>query len=669
VFDANKPIAQHLKAEGVLFRHDSYEHNYPHCWRCDTPLIYRAIRTWFVAVTKIKQALIAANQQINWVPDHLRDGRFGNWLENARDWAVSRNRFWGAPIPVWRCDGCGALEVLGSRAELEQRSGTTVADWHRPMIDEPTWRCGQCSGTMRRVPDVLDCWFESGSMPFGQQHYPFAHKELFERTFPGDFIVEYIAQTRGWFYTMVVLAGALFDKPPFRNVVCHGVILAEDGRKMSKRLKNYPDPMELVEKHGSDALRIALCQSAVTRGADIRFSGEAARDAVRRFAIPLWNSLHFFTAYASIDNFEPCGEMPQTTALDRYLLSETDRLRESIERLMERYDFGSAYDAIEEYLVMLSTWYIRLSKQRLWGAGASDEKRTGFEVLYAALSTLARVIAPFLPYLAEAVHQALGGDRSVHLEDWPQPRPSWRDDAGAREMDAVRAVVRLARSIREDHRIRHRHPLPNVAIAGLAPPVIEANIELLREELNVKAVEPLADPASLTERVIKLDYARLGKKLRGDVKRVQAAVSAGEYQLDDGGARLVAAGIELSPDEFTFRYQTKDELTGVAAQNDLVVLLSLQSTPELVVEGQVRDLNRGVQDLRKQARLAYADRIRLSVVGSGPLLATLEPHLAWIAEQALAVEISHTPLATLLAESSVELGEETVQIALARATP
>ncbi len=665
VFEANPHIIQKLKEHNALLRRETYDHNYPFCWRCDSPLIYRAIKTWFVQVTAIKERMIAANQKIRWVPEHIRDGRFGNWLENARDWAISRNRFWGAPIPVWRCSTCNAVRVPGGRAELEELSGRAVEDWHRPAIDEITWACS-CGGHMQRVPDVLDCWFESGSMPYAQVHYPFEHKQEFEATFPGDFIVEYIAQTRGWFYTLVVLAAALFDERPFKDVVCHGVILAEDGRKMSKRLKNYPDPMELVEKHGSDALRIALLSSAVLRGADVRFSGDSVRDAVRRFNIPLWNSLHYFTAYARIDGFQPTPgfSFPSPTRLDRYLLSETERLRAGLEEAMARYDFAASYDLIEEFITMLSTWYIRLNKMRLWRQGMDEDKRHAYEALYLALSTLAKAAAPFLPFLMESVHGALGGEGSVHLADWPAPTP-WRDEAISDEMRALRTVVRLARSIREEHKIKHRHPLLSVAIAGLPDAVIRENEALLREELNVKEVAAIAHPEEVVKPVVKLDYGRLGKRLRGDVKKVQAAVDAGQYAIADG--KLAAAGHLLDPEDYTFRYVARGEGKGVAAEEKLVVVLDLASTPELVAEGQMRDLNRGVQDLRKKADLAYADRIVLSVVGSPALAAVVHAHARWLAEQALAVEVREAPLPDPLAVEEIEVGDEKVTIALARA--
>ena len=664
VFAANPHLIRFLKDRGAVFSHETIEHSYPHCWRCDQPLIYRAIRTWFVEVTKVKEQMLAANAKVSWVPEHIRDGRFGNWLANARDWAISRNRFWGAPIPVWRCAACAALEVIGSRAELERRSGRPLADWHRPAIDGHTWSC-VCGGLMTRIGDVLDCWFESGSMPYAQVHYPVEHKAEFEASFPGDFIVEYVAQTRGWFYTMVVLAAALFDGPPFRNVVCHGVILAEDGRKMSKRLKNYPDPMELVELHGSDALRAALLSSPVVQGADLRFSARSVHDAVRDVCIPLWNSLHYFTAYAAIDGFEPRGELPAPTRLDRHLLGETERLRAGVEERMAVYDFVGCYELLRGHIDMLSRWYIRLSKPRLWSAGPSDDKRSAYEALYASLSTLARVMAPFLPFLAESVHQALGGERSVHLEDWPAPRPDWRADDIAEEMRAVQTVVRLARSVREAQGIKHRHPLRSVAVAGLPAAAVAHNLELLTEELNVKEVRAVADPAAFVTRVVKLDYTRLGKRLRGDVKKVAAAVAAGDYTVDEGG-RLHSAGVVLEPEDFSFRFQPRVEGTGVAAEEDLVVVLDLATDPALIAEGQMRDLNRGLQDLRKQAGLPYADRIGVSVQCSPALAQVVAAYQPWLCEQTLAVALDTAPMAEALARAEIDVGEEKVTIALRR---
>ncbi len=669
IFDANPHIARHLKELGRLVQHETYEHNYPHCWRCDTPLIYRAVKSWFVKVTAIKETMLRLNQNINWIPSHLRDGRFGMWLENARDWAISRARFWGTPVPVWRCGSCEAVDVMGSIAELEARSGKTVSDLHRPAIDEVELPCSKCSGTMTRIPDVLDCWFESGAMPHSQQHYPFENRQRFEENFPGDFIVEYVAQTRGWFYTLVVLASGLFEKEPFRNVVCHGVLLAEDGRKMSKRLRNYPDPMELVNEYGSDALRVGLLSSAVVRGADARFSRLAVHDSVRNINLPLWNSLHFFTAYASIDGFEPSGNIESPSLLDQYLLSETEALREGLEARMDAYDFPGAYKLIVNYVTLLSTWYIRLIRRRMWGSGVQGEKRTIYEVLYAALSTLARLSAPFVPFLAESLHQALGGERSVHLEDWPAPRPAWRNQEISAEMDAVRQVVYLVRKVRESHNIKHRHPLRTVSLAGIPEHAVEANREILLEELNVKELLRLDDVADLVAPVLKLNYALLGRRLRGDVKKVAAAIDAGSYELTEDRTVLRAAGHELRDDDFSFRYESRQEGTGVAVEGTLVVALDLSVDETLIAEGMMRDLNRRLQDLRKAAELNYADRIVVSVVAQGDLQETLrkDEHRRWLAEQVLALDIVDGAMDDALIVREVEVQDEPVTIALRRA--
>lgn len=656
VLESNSEIISALRTRGLLFRTEQYAHNYPHCWRCDSPLIYRSIKTWFVKVTEIKQGLLIANNQIRWVPEHVGVGRFGNWLENARDWAVSRNRFWGAPVPVWRCSKCQKDEVIGNRSELAEKSGVVVEDWHRPYIDQITLVCA-CGGVMTRVPDVLDCWFESGAMPFAQVHYPFEQKAEFEAAFPGDFIVEYIAQTRGWFYTLVVISTALFNCPPFRNALCHGVILAGDGRKMSKRLKNYPDPMQLVDAHGSDALRIALMQSVAVRGADTRFSGDAVRESVRRLCIPLWNCIHYFTAYAEIDEFEPKGRMLALTRLDRYLLSETHRLCEAIEANMGSYDIAGCYDAIENYVTMLSTWYVRLSKRRFWKAGISVDKITAFEVLYAALSTLSILIAPFLPFLSESVHRALGGKRSVHLEDWPSGHTEWSNEALSSEMESVRLAVRLVRSVREEHRISHRQPLRSVAIAGISREVMLDNRDILLEELNVKEIYLLDSIETYVRPIVKPNYPRLGKRLRGDIEKIRRALDKGEYVLSCDFSKLEVAGYTLDHEDFMVKYVASNESAGVAARDKLIVVIDLAIDAELLAERYVRDLNRGLQDLRKEAGLRYQDRIMVGISAPMPVLNAVSTHSAWLSSETLAEEIMLECLISPEAKKEIELGD------------
>jgi isoleucyl-tRNA synthetase len=667
IFEANHHIIRDLSDRGLVLHKAPYEHNYPHCWRCDNPLIYRAVGNWFVRASGLTDRLLAANEQINWIPDHIKHGRFGKWLESARDWAVSRSRFWGAPIPVWRCADCQNTDVLGSLEELRQKYGKEILSLHLPEIDEVSYPCSACGGQMQRVPDVLDCWFESGSMPYAQVHYPFEAKDEFEQSFPGDFIVEYKAQTRGWFYTLVVLSVALFDKPPFRNVVCHGVILGHDGRKMSKRLQNYPDPTELVEQHGSDGLRIALLSSSVAKGEDIRFASESVRDAVRRFCIPLWNTLHYFTSYARIDSFAPSGRLRELSRLDQYLLHETEALRSHIEERMEKYDFAGVYSAIEEYIVLLSTWYIRLTKPRLWREGTDPDKNTAYEVLYASLCSATQMIAPFMPFFAESAWEVLGRGDSVHLQDWPLATSEWHFPEVANEMRAVRTVVWLARGIRERRGVKHRHPLRSVAIAGLPAKTIENNLQVLKDELNVKEVKVLENAEHLVQKDVRVDARKAGKRLTSKFKEVLGRIKAGDYELTVDGLLRVGDSVLLRG-EFDSTFVAKDADSGVAVHEKIVVCLDLSIDADLVLEGYARDLNREIQDLRKSARLAYSDRIVVSLSKSDTADEVLRRYKAWLAEQTLAKEITSDELVDALASTELEIGDTRVAIAIAPAS-
>jgi len=660
VFAANEPVARALAASQRLFARGDVHHDYPHCWRCDRPLVYRAMPSWYVEVSRLRERLLACNAKVRWLPGELGEKRFADWLANARDWAVSRKRSWGAPVPVWRCAACAATRVVGSRAELERLAGHPVTDWHRPLVDELVLPC-PCGAEQRRVPDVLDCWFESGAMPFAALHAPFEHADEFRACFPGDFVAEYVAQTRGWFYTMLVLSTALFDEPPFRSAVCHGVLLGEDGRKMSKRLRNYPDPMALVEEHGSDALRVALLTSGVVAGADVRFSAAAVRDAVRRFHLPWWNALHLVTTYAASDGFVPTGNLGAARRLDRALVSEAELLRVEVERAMADLDFARAYAALEDFVTTLSTWYVRLAKPRLWRDGLDDAKRATYEALHAALVKLALVAAPFLPFLADAAYAALGGARSVHLEDWPTPREV--DASAVAEMRQLRALVRLARSVREQAGVKHRQPLRLARVAGLSDEMLATYRDLLVAELNVKAVERLELE---TRRDVVLDYAKLGKRLRAGVKQVAAAVAARDYRENADGS-VDVAGTHLAADEVTWR-TPPTSMPGFASRDGLGVALDLAVDEALLREATARELARAVQDLRKRSRLRYGEPVQLAVVGDSPeLAAVLDAHEPWLAEQCSAVVVSRTALVEADASSTVVLAGESVSLGVARA--
>lgn len=664
VFEANKPVLQALRERGAVLRLDQYTHSYPHCWRCDTPLVYKAVSSWFVAVSRFRDRMVELNQEITWTPAHIKDGSFGKWLANARDWSISRNRFWGSPIPVWKSDDPNypRVDVYGSLADMERDFGVAVTDLHRPYVDDltrpnpddPTGR-----STMRRVPEVLDCWFESGSMPFAQVHYPFENKDWFEHHYPGDFIVEYIGQTRGWFYTMHVLATALFDRPAFRNCLSHGILQGADGRKMSKSLRNYPDVYEVFDSHGSDAMRWMLMSSPVLRGGDMPVTETAIRDSVRQVLLPLWNVWYFFSLYANAAGHEAKLRTDSTHLLDRYILAKTAELVTDTTRQLDEYDISGAAGSVRSYLDALTNWYVRRSRDRFW-AGDAD----AFDTLAAVLETLCRVVAPLAPLTAEEIWRGLTGERSVHLTDWPEAGVFPADHDLVASMDAIREVASAALSLRKAKALRVRLPLAKLTVASPDADALRPFADLLVDEVNVKSVELSADLTAYSQQVLTVVPRALGPRLGKQVQVVIKAVKAGDWELVDGAP--VAAGVALLEGEYELKLVAADaENSAPLPAGRGVVVLDTEVTPELAAEGLARDVIRVVQQARRDAGLDVSDRISLLVGATPAVSAAVETHRDFVAAETLATSLVLDPAATGF---SGEVGDgEAVTVSVTRA--
>ncbi|MCI1020016.1 isoleucine--tRNA ligase [Microbacterium sp. C5A9] len=657
--DANTPLIRLLRGEGRLLREQSYVHSYPHCWRCRNPLIYKAVSSWFIRVTDIKDDLLANNEQITWVPENVKHGQFGKWLEGARDWSISRNRYWGSPIPIWKSDDpeYPRVDAYGSLEDLERDFGTLPRnpegeiDLHRPYIDDltrPNPDDPTGASTMRRIEDVFDVWFDSGSMPYAQVHYPFENQEWFDTHAPADFIVEYIGQTRGWFYVMHVLSTALFDRPAFTGVSCHGIVLGNDGYKMSKSLRNYPDVSEVLDRDGSDAMRWFLMSSSVLRGGNLAVTEEGIRSGVREFLLPLWNSWYFFATYANAakaGGYEATWRTDSTDVLDRYILARLGDLVREVRADLEGLDSTTASARLRDFAEVLTNWYIRRSRDRFW-EGSSTE---AFDTLYTVLETLTRVAAPLVPLISERVWQGLTGGRSVHLQDWPDDSAFPAADEIRDAMDAVRELSSVGNALRKKEKLRVRLPLARLTVVSPLASTLGQFEDILREELNVKSVELVqqsettAGEYGISHR-LSVNARAAGPRLGKNVQTVIKAAKAGDWSESDG--IVTAGGIALEPTEYELALETTGRPDGEAlaiVPSGGFVLLDTQTTPELEAEGLARDAIRVVQEARKNAGLDVSDRIVLALNATPEDAAALTAHADLISRETLAIAFAAQP--------------------------
>lgn len=652
VKDADKAIIKRLKGEGKIFYQGTVFHRYPFCWRSDTPLIYKAISTWFVKVESIKDDLLKSNEKVHWMPEHLKNGRFGKWLEGARDWAISRNRYWGTPIPLWRSDQ-GDIHVVGSIAELESLTGQKITDLHRHFIDPLTFT--KDGKTYRRITEVFDCWFDAGSMPYGQNHYPFENKEFTEKTFPADFIAEGVDQTRGWFYTLTVLSTALFKSNAFKNVITNGIILAEDGNKMSKRLKNYPEPDIVIRKFGADAIRLYMLHSPAVKADDLRFSEKGVELVLRQILIPLWNAHSFFTTYRDIYHWKhnPSRKAPQAV-LDRWMISQLNRLIKEVEEGMDDYDLSRAVEPFVGFVDSLTNWYIRRSRRRFWSEEDSQDRREAFETLHYVLLELTKIAAPFIPFLSESIYRNIRTQNmpeSVHLCDFPLYVETERDLELEKGMDALQLSVSLGHALRKENKLKVRQPLPAAHVVTLDPSIYQFLNEqkhLIEDELNVKKVELHDKRRDFVKMVIKPNFRVLGKKVGSHMKEIQFLINEFSHEqietMHQGGSlNIFLAGqpFTLTAEDVEIKQVAHEGWVAVHAGN-ITCALETELTEDLILEGIARELVNKINTMRRDADFAVTDRIRVHIATTDIVKKALEIHWNYVKDEVLALEILFT---------------------------
>jgi isoleucyl-tRNA synthetase len=647
VFDANEKIISILKEKNIIIKKESYLHNYPHSWRTDEPLIYKSVNSWYVNVSSFKERMVELNQQINWVPSHIKNGTFGKWLEGARDWSISRNRFWGSPIPVWKSDDpkYPRVDVYGSLDELEKDFGIRPKDLHRPHIDkltrqnpdDPTGK-----STMRRVSEVFDCWFESGSMPFAQVHYPFENKSWFESHFPADFIVEYIGQTRGWFYTMMVLSTAIFDKPPFKNSISHGIVLDTNGVKLSKKLRNYPEPEKVWSKYGADSLRWFFCASPILKGQNLQIDmeGKGIADAQRLIITPLWNSFYFFCLYANAENISAKENYSSKNPLDKYALLKTKELIENINKHLSNYDITSACQSVPNFIDAINNWYIRRSRPRFWKHADNNDSKDAYDTLYTVLINVTKALSPLLPLISEEIYTKLTNDKSVHLNDWPDTKKFPSDERFLKKMDIVREISSAGLAIRKSNNIRVRQPLKEITIAGDNIDWIKDFENYITEEVNTKKIIVDENSDSLYRNKIKINLKKLGPKLGKNTSKFMEAANNFQWEINKDKT-LNILNETLQEDEY---FLEKESLPGTETreitEENIVVSLNIDIDKDLEIEGVARDILRAIQSKRKELDLEISDKIIVNIFGEKIIKEALTKFKDYISSNSLAESIS-----------------------------
>ncbi len=652
--DAEKNIIKDLKTKGVLYRHDTVMHNVAFCWRSDTPLMNKPIATWFVKIDPIKEDFIKNNLKTHWVPENLRDGRFGNWLANARDWNISRNRYWGTPLPIWRCTPeCKERVCIGSVKELEEKTGKKVTDLHKHFVDELHVACPKCKKPMNRIPEVLDCWFESGSMPYGQAHYPFENKEKFDKSFPADFIAEGLDQTRGWFYTLSVLSTALFNRPPFKNVIVNGLVLAEDGKKMSKRLKNYPDPTVILDTYGADALRAYLMNSPASHAEELRFSENGVKEIIRSVLLPFWNSYSFFVTYAKADGWEPKSFDPKSLSsldndLDKWVVSRLQTLIKSVDDHMAVYHLADVVPAVITFIDELTNWYIRLNRRRFWSDEKSKDKANAYDTLYFVLTEFCKVLAPILPFMTEEIYLNLASERekkeSVHLSTFPVLKKEWMHTDLESQFALVEQVIVMGRNLRNTHKLKVRQPLAEFLV--ITPDesdrkAIERYQGLIQQELNLKKVSFTSDESKWVSLSAKPNSKALGPRMGGKMKAVAQKIKEltpkEVASLEEKGF-LEIEGEKVFPADIQIERQPKQE--GVIQNvGKVTVWLDTKLNDGLISEGRARELVNRIQKIRKDSDFQVTDRIKVKYGAPAELSKTIQEFKDYICSETLAIEL------------------------------